>query len=136
MQTRVTDPLLRQKPIQGDAVSYITTNQHGIPYIPVVFENINNSNTFGFRNNSEMQLSIKKVQILGYLGLRSKDGSLAEVQWLIPMNHQLHEYILYGHIFASILEHQNWHQRILTLIVPAIFFISPLPAGMHKSVFS
>ena len=52
-------------PIQGDAVSCITTNQHGIPYIPVVFKNINNSNTFGFRNNSEMQLSIKKVQILG-----------------------------------------------------------------------
>ena len=36
--------------------------------------------------------------------MRSKDGSLAKMQWLIPMNHQSHDYILYGHSFASAIE--------------------------------
>ena len=36
--------------------------------------------------------------------MRSKDGSLAKMQWLIPMTHQSHDYIFYGHSFASAIE--------------------------------
>ena len=58
------------------------------------------------KNNSEYRQSIKKGQIIGFLDLRSKDGSLAKMQWLIPMAHQSHDYILYGHSFASAIEPQ------------------------------
>ena len=49
--------------------------------------------------------------MIGYLDVRSKDGSLAKMQWLIPMNHNLHDYILYGHTFASALEKQALAQE-------------------------
>ena len=38
--------------------------------------------------------------------MHSKDGSLAKMQWLIPMTHQSSDYILYGHSFASAIEPQ------------------------------
>ena len=55
--------------------------------------------------------SLQKDQVIGYLDLRSKDGSLIKMQWLIPMNHNLHDYILYGHTFASALEKQSLAQE-------------------------
>ena len=39
---QVTDPALKYKPIQGDAVMWITTNKTGFPFIPVVSEYIAN----------------------------------------------------------------------------------------------
>ena len=100
----ITDEALERKPIQGDAVSWITTNRDGFPYIPVVTPYHKNQTVIAFKNNSEYKQSIKKGQIIGFLDLRSKDGSLAKMQWLIPMTHQSHDYILYGHAFASAIE--------------------------------
>ena len=67
--------------------------------------------SIGFRNDSVTKQSLHKGQVIGYLDLRSKDGSLAKMQWLIPMNHNLHDYILYGHMFASALEKQSLAQK-------------------------
>ena len=100
----ITDQALERKPIQGDAVSWITTNRDGFPYIPVVTPYHKNQTIISFKNNSEYQQSIKKGQIIGFLDLRSKDGCLAKMQWLIPMTHQSHDYILYGYAFASAIE--------------------------------
>ena len=55
--------------------------------------------------------SLQKGQVIGYLDLRSKDGSLTRMQWLIPMHHNLHDYILYGHTFASTIEKQPLAQE-------------------------
>ena len=100
----VTDRALESKPVQGDAISWITTNREGFPHIPVVSRYHKNQTAIAFKNNSEYKQSIKKGQIIGFLDLRSKDGSLAKMQWLIPMTHQSHDYILYGHSFASAIE--------------------------------
>ena len=40
------------------------------------------------------------------MDLRSKDGPLTQMQWLIPMTHNLCDYILYGHTFVSAIEKQ------------------------------
>ena len=79
-----------------------------------------------------MQQSIKKGQILGYVGLRSKNGSLVEMQWVIPMNHQLHEYILYGHIFASLIEHQKLASEDIQKQLNYRFQINPLSTKQSK----
>ena len=76
----ITDQALERKLIQGDAVSWITTNRDGFPYIPVVTPYHRNQTIISFKNNSEYQQSIKKGQIIGFLDLRSKDGSLAKMQ--------------------------------------------------------
>ena len=102
----VTDKVLEKRPVQGNAVSWITTNRKGFPYIPVVSSFHRNQTVIAFKNNSEYKQSIKKGQVIGFLDLRSKDGSLAKMQWLIPMTHQSHDYILYGHSFASAIEPQ------------------------------
>ena len=99
-----TDKNLQRRPIQGEAISWITTNRKGFPLIPVVTEFHNNNTAIAFKNNSEFVQSIKKGQVIGFLDMRSKDGSLAKMQWLIPMTHQSHDYILYGHSFASAIE--------------------------------
>ena len=39
---QVTDPALKYKPIQGDAVTWITTNKIRFPFVPVVSEYIAN----------------------------------------------------------------------------------------------
>ena len=104
------DPLLKRKPIQGDAVTWIT-NRDGFPFVPVVSEYTANKTSIGFQNNSETIQSLQKGQIIGYLDLQSKDGSLTRMQWLIPMHHNLHDYILYGHTFASAIEKQPLAQK-------------------------
>ena len=78
----------------------------GFPFVPVVSEYTTNKTSIGFQNNSETTQSLQKGQVIGYLDLRSKDGSLTHMQWLIPMHHNLHDYILYGHTFASAIEKQ------------------------------
>ena len=103
-ELKVTDSKLQRKPIQVDAVTWITTNKEGFPFIPVVSEYTANKTSIGFKNNSETMQSLHKSQVIGYLDLRSKDGSLTCLQWLMPMHHNLHDYILYGHTFASALE--------------------------------
>ena len=105
-ELQVTDPKLRMKPIQGDAITWITTNKEGFPFVPVVSEYTANKTAISFKNNSEVTQSLRKGQIIGYLDLRSKDGSLTHMQWSIPMSHNLHDYILYGHTFASVIEKQ------------------------------
>ena len=100
-ELKVTDSKLHNKPIQGEAVTWIMTNREGYPFIPVY---IANKTSIGFKNNSVTTQSIRKGQVIGYLDLRSKDGSLTRMQWLIPMNHNLHDYILYSHTFASAIE--------------------------------
>ena len=57
-QLQVTDPPLCKRLIQGDAVTWITTNKEGFPYIPVVSEYTTNKTTIGFKNNSEYQQSL------------------------------------------------------------------------------
>ena len=99
-----TDRNLLRRPIQGKAISWITTNRKGFPFIPVLTEYHHNATAIAFKNNSEFLQSIKKGQTIGFLDMRSKDGSLAKMQWLIPMKHQSHDYILYGHSFASAIE--------------------------------
>ena len=108
---KVTDPKLRSKPIQGDTVIWITTNKEGFPLVPVVSEYTANKTSIGFKNNSETTQSLRKGQVIGYLDLKSKDGSLTCMQWLIPIHHNLHHYILYGHMFASAIEKQPLAQE-------------------------
>ena len=85
---------------------WITTNKDGFLFVPVVSEYTANKTSIGFKNNSETTQSLCKGQVIGYLDLRSKDVSLTRMQWLIPMHHNLHDYILYGHMFASAIEKQ------------------------------
>ena len=65
----------------------------------------------GLKTIQKTTQSLRKGQVIGYLDLRSKDGSLTHMQWLIPMHHNLHEYILYGHTFASAIEKQPLAQE-------------------------
>ena len=110
-ELKVMDPELQKKPIQGNAVTWVTTNKDGFPFVPVVSEYTANKTLIGFKNNSEIMQSLQKGQVIGYLNLRSKDGSLTLMQWLIPMHHNLHDYILYGHMFASAIEKQSLAQE-------------------------
>ena len=110
-ELKVTDPELCRKPIQGDAVTWVTTNKDGFPLVPVVSEYTANKTSIGFKNNSETTQALRKGQVIGYLDLRSKDGSLTHMQWLILMHHNLHDYILYGHMFASPIEKQPLAQE-------------------------
>ena len=50
---KVTDPKLRNKPIQGDTVIWITTNKEGFPLVPVISEYTANKTLIRFKNNSE-----------------------------------------------------------------------------------
>ena len=52
-ELKVTDPQLCMKPIQGDAVTWVTTNKDGFPLVPVVSEYTANKTSIGFKNNSE-----------------------------------------------------------------------------------
>ena len=110
-ELRVMDPELCRKPIQGDAITWVTTNKDGFPLVPVVSEYTANKTSIGFKNNSETTKSLRKGQVIGYLDLRSKEGSLTRIQWLILMHYNLHDYILYGHTFASAIEKQSLAQE-------------------------
>ena len=57
-ELKITDPLLKRKPIQGDAVTWITTNRDGFPFVPVVSEYTTNKTSIGFQNNSETTQSL------------------------------------------------------------------------------
>ena len=57
-QLQVMDPQLQKRPIQGDVVTWITTNKDGFPYVPVVSEYTTNKTMIGFKNNSEYQQSL------------------------------------------------------------------------------
>ena len=52
------DPLLKRKPIQGDVVTWITTNKAGFPFVPIVSEFTANKTSIGFQNNSETTQSL------------------------------------------------------------------------------
>ena len=40
----------------------------------------------GPHNNTDKVQRLDKGEMLGYLDLRSKDGSLTHLQWLVPLN--------------------------------------------------
>ena len=48
----ITDPELQERPIQREAITWITTNKDGFPYVPVVSEYIANQTTIAFRNEA------------------------------------------------------------------------------------
>ena len=80
------DPKMKEVKVQGDAISWIKTSNPGYPLQPVVTEFKNNLTTVEFANASSVIRHLKPGETIGYLDLRSKDGSLADVQWLIPVN--------------------------------------------------
>ena len=93
--------------IQGQSVSWIETNTLGYPLQPVVSTYMANKTVLSFRNNTTNTQTIEKDQLLGYLDMRSKDGSLAELQWLIPIGKDTNDYVFYGHTtFTSSLADQ------------------------------
>ena len=49
----VTDKTLERRPVQGNAIAWITTNREGFPFIPVVSSFHKNQTVIGFKNNSE-----------------------------------------------------------------------------------
>ena len=57
-ELKITDTLLTRKPIQGDAVTWITTSRDGFPFVPVVSEYTANKTSIGFQNNSETTQSL------------------------------------------------------------------------------
>ena len=68
--------------IEGCSVSWIITKQEGFPLQPIVTDYIANTTTICCTNNTEKVQKLSKGEILGYLHLRSKDGSLTHLQWL------------------------------------------------------
>ena len=76
------------------------------PLVPVVSEYMANKTSIGFKNNSETTQSLQKGQVIGYLDLRSKDGSLTHMQWLIPIHHN-HMIIFYMGIHLPALLKNN-----------------------------
>ena len=66
-----------------------------------------NKTVISFHNNTESTQVIERDQLLGYLDMRSKDGSLAELQWLIPIGRDTNDYVFYGHTtFTNALAEQ------------------------------
>ena len=57
-ELKITDPLLKRKPIQGDAVTWITTDKAKFPFVPIVSEYTANKTSIGFQNNSETTQSL------------------------------------------------------------------------------
>ena len=93
--------------IQGKSVSWIETNALGFPLQPVVSTYLANKTVVSFHNNTESTQVIERDQLLGYLDMRSKDGSLAELQWLIPIGRDTNDYVFYGHTtFTNALAEQ------------------------------
>ena len=106
MLARVDTGTLRFN-IQGKGVAWIHTNTLGYPLQPVVTDYIASKTMITYHNNTETKQTISKGRLIGYLDLRSKDGSLAELQWLIPLGKSTNDYVFYGHTaFASALAEQ------------------------------
>ena len=57
-ELKVTDPQLHKKPILGDAITWVTTNKDGFPFVPVVSEYTANKTSIDFKNNSETTQSL------------------------------------------------------------------------------
>ena len=58
-------------------------------------------------NNTQRVQKFYKGETLGFLDLRSKDGSLTHLQWLVPVNSNKVQYNLYGHTaFVNALAQQ------------------------------
>ena len=93
--------------IEGKSVSWIETSALGFPLQPVVSTYMVNKTLISFHNNTKETQVIEKDQLLGYLDMRSKDGSLAEFQWLIPIGWDTNDYVFYGHTtFTNALAEQ------------------------------
>ena len=94
--------------IEGKSVSWIVTKQLGFPLQPVVMDFVANTTTVRYINNTDKVQRLYKGEILGYLDLRSKDGSLTHLQWLEPLNKSKGQYTLYGHTaFVNALAQQS-----------------------------
>ena len=72
--------------IEGKSVSWIVTKQLGFPLQPVVTDFVSNTTTVRYINNTDKVQRLHKGETLDYLDLRSKDGSLTHLQWLVPLN--------------------------------------------------
>ena len=94
--------------IEGRSVSWIVTKQLGFPLQPVVTNFVANNTTIRYINNTDKVQRLHKGETLGYLDLRSKDGSLTHLQWLVPLNKSKNQYTLYGHTaFVNALAQQS-----------------------------
>ena len=94
--------------IEGRSVSWIVTKQLGFPLQPVVTDFVANTTTIRYINNTEKVQKLYKGETLGYLDLRSRDGSLTHLQWLVPLNKSKDQYTLYGHTaFVNTLAQQS-----------------------------
>ena len=94
--------------IEGRSVSWIVTKQLGFPLQPIVTDFVANTTTFSYINNTDKVQKLHKGKTLGYLDLRSKDGSLTHLQWLVPLNKSKDQYTLYGHTtFVNALAQQS-----------------------------
>ena len=94
--------------IEGKSVSWIVTKQEGFPLQPIVTDFIANTTSVHYNNNTSQVQKLHKGEILGYLDLRSKDGSLTHLQWLVPLNKLNNDYTLYGHnAFVNALAQQS-----------------------------
>ena len=94
--------------IEGRSVSWIVTEQLGFPLQPIVTDFVANTTTVSYINNTQKVQKLHKGETLGYLDLRSKDGSLTHLQWLVPLNKSKDQYTLYGHTaFVNALAQQS-----------------------------
>ena len=94
--------------IEGRSVSWIVTKQLGFPLQTVVTDFVANTTTIRYINNTEKVQKLHKGETLGYSDLRSKDGSLTHLQWLVPLNKSKDQYTLYGHTaFMNALAQQS-----------------------------
>ena len=82
--------------IEGKSVSWIVTKQLGFLLQPVVTDFVANTTTVWYINNTDKVQRLYKGETLGYLDLRSKDGSLTQLQWLVPLNKSKGQYTLYA----------------------------------------
>ena len=100
--------------IEEHSVSWIFTKQEGFPLQPVVTDYIANTTTICYVNKTEKVQKLFKCETLGYLDLRSKDGSLTHLQWLLPMTSAHDQYTLYGHTaFVNALAQQSLAEEMV-----------------------
>ena len=101
------DVALQKAHIEGCSVSWIVMKDIGFPLQPVVTDFIANTTSIHYMNNTQKVQKLHKGEILGFLDLRSKDGSLTHLQWLVPINSNKAQYDLYGHTtFVNTLAQQ------------------------------
>ena len=94
--------------IEGKSVSWIVTKQLGFPLQSVVTDFVSNTTTIRYISNTDKVQRLHKGETLGYFDLRSKDGSLTHLQWLVPLIKSKDKYTLYGHTtFVNALAQQS-----------------------------